>query len=125
MSFRSFFWIMFVEVMLSFLVFGAVLLFIDPTISGFPGKMLFYGSIFFLVAGMCVLVLSWFREKGSTAQDLPEKLAISFREGILLGFLVVVLLGLQSMRVLVWWVALLVGIGFLFLEMVFLIKRNK
>lgn len=125
MSFRSFFWVMSAEAVLSALVFAGVLFFVDPSTSGIAGKVLFYGSVFFLVSGLCVLFLSWVREKKSTREDLPERLGISFREGVLLGAMVVAILILQSFRVLVWWVAVLLGIVFLFVEVIFLMRPRK
>ena len=124
MGLRAFLWVTALETLLSLGVFVAVVVFVDPTVSGFPGRALLYGSVFFFISGLCVWFLSWMRGRKSDTRDLPEKLGVSFRQGILLGLLTVVTLVLQSFRVLVWWTGLLAGVAFLFLEVWFLVKKR-
>lgn len=124
MNLRTFLWIVAIETLLSLGVLVAVVVFIDPVASGMAGLGLFYASTFFFISGLFVWLLSWVRGRHTGAEELPERIGVSFRQGILLGILTVVMLILQGARVLVWWVALIVGIVFLFLEMMFLFKRR-
>lgn len=125
MNSRLFVWLMSVEAFLSVLALGAVLFFVDPETSGIFGKLFFYGSVFLFVSGVCAIALSLIRRGGETVGKFRGQLGVSFREGVLLGILTVTMLILQSFRVLVWWVAVLVGIFFLFLEVVFLLRSRK
>ncbi len=121
MGFRLLFLVIVLEVIFSFIVFSTVLFWVDPTISGLVGQLLFYGSVFFLVSGICVLALLWLRMRSMGSEGPSEKISAGFREGILLGGLVVVMLILQSFRVLVWWVLILLGLLFIFLEGMFIV----
>lgn len=125
MGFKLLFFVIVLEVIFSFIVFSTVLFLVDPTISGLVGQLLFYGSIFFLVSGICVLVLLWIRTRSIESDGASEKISAGFREGILLGGLVVVILILQSFRVLVWWILILLGLLFVFLEGVFIMLSSR
>lgn len=125
MGLRAFLWVTALEALLSCGVLVAVIVFVDPTTSGIAGKSLLYGSLFFCVAGFSVWFLSQRKGKKEDTRDLAERLGVSFRQGVLLGLLAVVTLVLQSFRVLVWWTGLLAGLVFLFVEVLFLLRKKN
>lgn len=125
MRFRFFLWMVGLETVLAGGIFFLVLFLVDPDVSGILGKLLFYGSLFFLVSGFFTFLLSWIRGRRVDTKDLRERLGISLRQGVFLGILTITLLALQSLGVLLWWVALLTGTVFLFLESVFLLVRRR
>lgn len=77
---------------------------------------------FFWVAGtgLFTLLLFWFRGKIRSKAEVAEKAAVCLRQGALLSLMMVVLLVLQSFRVLVWWDGLLAMGAVLMLELYFL-----
>lgn len=125
MRFRFFLWMVGLETVLAGGIFFLVLFLVDPDVSGILGKLLFYGSLFFLVSGFFTFLLSWIRGRRVDTKDLRERLGISLRQGVFLGILTITLLALQSLGVLLWWVTLLTGTVFLFLESVFLLVRRR
>ncbi|MBT4251168.1 hypothetical protein HOD82_02330 [bacterium] len=69
---------------------------------------LFYLFLFLFLMGMFSLFL--FKLKGSSGKDdeIKTNVRVSFRQGFFLSVMVLILLLLQSFRVLVWWDGLLV-----------------
>lgn len=122
---RLFFYLMLADVFLSVLMFVAVLFFVDPGVSGIFGQLLFYGSVFFLVSGMCAILLFFIKKRKESIEEIRQQSHVSLQEGVLLGMLAVVMLVLQSFRVIVWWVVVFVGIVFLFLEVVLLFRLRR
>lgn len=109
------------------LVFAAWLLIVlnvDPGETAVFGKLLFYGSSFLLLSAVFILFFTWMRKRSGADGEISfGYLGISFRQGVLLAFLVIVLLFLQSMRLLVWWDGALVVVSIFLIELYFLTRR--
>lgn len=98
----------------------AVITKVDPDKSGALGQALFYFSLFLTLSGIFILFLTWLKRKFSDPQNLTENLKISFRQGLLLALLAVILLLLQNRRILTWWDGLLAVAGVFLIELYFL-----
>ncbi len=98
----------------------------DQKISQMPSQenwlslFLFYLAIFLTLTGFFALVLLWLQRKIGSEQLALERAVTCFRQGLLLSLMVVMLLVLQSFRILVWWDGLLVFGFVLLLEMYFI-----
>ncbi len=91
---------------------------------GFTGKVnifsliVFYLGFFLFLGGIfSAIVLGMYSCRHSKIEQLYLCVTTSFRRGMLLAGLVTILLFLQSLRLLIWWDALLVATGVILLEM--------
>ena len=125
MTLRSYLWGMRVSTVFALAGWALVVLYIDPEKSGAVGQLLFYGSAFLLFAGLAILFFTRLGKKS----DGPEEVAVahigtSFRQGILLSILVLILLFFQEKGILTWWDGLLVVAGIFLVELYFLSHRE-
>ncbi len=97
-----------------------VVYYVDPVRDGLLGQTLLYVSLFFSVTGMATLFLFWLRRKFSGNEIVFTNVGISFRQGMLVSLVVIIMFILQSFRLLVWWDGLLVAAGILLVELWFL-----
>jgi len=81
--------------------------------------LLFYTSLFFALWGSFFL-LSYQIKKSFFQIELKLNLSSSFRQGIFLGLLLIILLFLRSKLLLKWWNSLLFILGFILIEIFFL-----
>lgn len=73
--------------------------------------------------GLFTLILFWIRKKSLLEEDVQHiHMGVSFRQGMLLSIAVIVVLVLQSFRVLVWWDALLAIGAIMMIELYFLAR---
>ena len=125
MTVRSYLWGMRISTLLSFLAWLLVVWQVDPNKAGTVGQMFFYLTTLFFLAGLFILLFTWSRTKFSGESEIAfAYLSVSFRQGILLALLTVLILFLQSHRVLTWWDGLLVVAGICLAELYFLAKNN-
>lgn len=97
---------------------------IDPEKTGAIGQLLFFISAMLFLSGLFILFFTWMKGKTLHEDDVNfANLGISFRQGILMAFLVVLLLVLQQYRVLTWWDGALTVAGILLVELYFLTRR--
>ena len=122
MTLKSYLWGMRFGTFLALISCGLVVFYADPEKGGIPVKIAFYLTFFLFASGIFILILSWARREIGSSGVVLSDLGISFRQGILLSLLVVVLLVLQSFRFLVWWDGLLVVAGIFLIELYFLTK---
>jgi len=107
---------------------AAILVYFDPTSSGFLIFILFYLSLFigatgvFTLIGLFIRRISQKRRLPLPANRAVRQLEVSFRQGVLLSLILISALVLQSQRVLVWW-HLLVLVGLVGLAEWWLAKR--
>lgn len=107
---------------------GLVIYLFSPHVNQVPGQqnvlgiVLLYLSLFTFFVGVFSLFLFWLRKKSYEEDLLCEHMGVSLRQGILLSLMVVVLLLLQSFRVLVWWDALLAIGAVMMIELYFLAR---
>ena len=144
MTLKSYLWGMRIILILSLIALGMVIYYVDPEHSGIAGSFLFYLTAFLFLAGLFVLIFSKLKGiAGSPARNASParndvatsgkhsdaggenpkaQIGIIFRQSMLLSFLVIALLFLQSLRALTWWDGLLLVAGVLLIELYFLIK---
>jgi heme/copper-type cytochrome/quinol oxidase subunit 2 len=87
----------------------------------FLNIVFFYVSCAFFLAGFFGLLLFKLRKK-ITKENNDVHMGVSLRQGILLSIIIVVILILQSFRVLTWWDGLLVVGAVLMVELYFLAR---
>lgn len=123
MTIKSYLWGMRIGAILTLAAWLLVVYNIDPEKSGVAGKLLFYGSLLFFLSAAFILLFTWLRRKASSGEIIFSHLSASFRQGILLSLLAIIILLLQSARVLIWWDGLLVVAGMFLIELYFLNRR--
>ena len=106
-----------VAVLLASACLAAILIYLNPEIANPFIFILFYLSLFIASTGIFTLIgllIRWISNRRGfslLANRAFRQLEISFRQGLLLAFILVAALVLQSQRVLSWWhLPLLVGI---------------
>ena len=104
----------------------SVVLYVDPEESGIIGTLLFYGSTFLLFSGLAASFLGWLGKKSAKGNEDESvaHIATSFRQGILLALLLVILLFFQEKGILTWWDGLLAVAGIFLIELYFLSHRK-
>lgn len=124
MTFRSYLWGMRVSTLFALAGWILVLFNIDPEKSGAVGQFLFYGSTFLLFSGIFILFFTWLGKKsdGETAEVVH--ISVSFRQGVLLSLLTLILLFFQQNRILTWWDGLLAVAGIFLIELYFLSHKK-
>ena len=90
---------------MSVAAFISVLLFIDPFAASPIQHIFFYITLFLACIGLFTLGGLSFRKRFAPGMFV-EQLRISARQSILLAFMVISLLALQSFGLLYWWVGL-------------------
>lgn len=120
MTIRSYLWGMRMLALAALAALAFVVFYINPERDGLLGKVFFYASLFFSVTGLATLFLFWLRKIFLKEEDLKDCIAISFREGALIGIAVCGSFILQSFRMLVWWDAGILVAGALLIELWFL-----
>lgn len=92
--------------------FLAVVFFLDPG-SGYVAPVLFYLSFLVLAASLLTILGVFSRRNTNTPGEI---IAVSFRQGILLASLLVILLILQHSGWLFWWSGIMAILAVVFLE---------
>jgi hypothetical protein len=123
MTLKAYIWVMRLFSLVSLIVFGLVLAYVDPEASALPGKLIFYFSLLLFLSSFLSLFLLFVRRKTLGEESAMDSSGLSLRQGILLAVLVISLLILQSFRMLIWWDSLLVVAGIFLIELYFL-SRN-
>lgn len=123
MTLRTYIWGIRFVTFLSLTAFVFVIHFVDPESTGLASKFLFYLSLFFASSGIFNLILLRLRRKSLNAESAFSSISLSFRQGILLALFMVILLILQSFRMLIWWDALLVFGGIFLIELYFVSRK--
>jgi hypothetical protein len=123
MTLRAYIWGMRIITLFSLLVLGVVILYINPEGSGMIGICMFYLVAFFVLSGMFNLFLLFVRRKILGDELATKNIQLSFRQGILLSIMTLIILILQSYQMLIWWDALLVVAGIFLIELYFLSRE--
>ena len=112
---------MFVATVLAWISWVLVLIIIDPSKTAWWGFVLFYVTLFlslfgsFSVVGFTIRALVQIRRRVVT-----RKASDSLRQAFLWSLALVIALGLQSQRLLTWWVIVLVILTFSAIEFIIL-----
>jgi len=125
MSLKSYYWGVALVTLLALVFLAGVIYRVNPDTSGMAGKIIFYVSVFFFLSSLYNLILIIIRSRMmDTKESTVANLSISFRQAVLLSLLTIGILFLQSLRMFVWWVGLILVCGALVVELYFL-SRNK
>jgi hypothetical protein len=122
MTLKSYLWGMRIIAFFSLTALGIVIFYLDPEKSGFVGHALFYATLFLSLAAFFILFLTWIRRKIGDEDSSFVYLGMGFRQGALLSVLAVILLALQSFRILTWWDGLMVVAAIFLVELYFLTR---
>lgn len=124
MTLNAYLWGMRISWAISLTAWVLVFMKIDPEKSGTPGQLFFYVSLLLFLSSTFVLMLTWIWRKSQREDDTEMAyVGVSFRQGILLAILTVVLLILQQNRMLTWWDGALSVAGIFLVELYFLTKK--
>jgi hypothetical protein len=104
----------------AFMGWGLVLLYIDPSSSGYMGITLFYLTLFLGLMGFFTLISFSLKRWISNNEVIFSYIASSFRQGFWLAVIIVGLLLMQGARILNWWDALLFIASISLLELYFI-----
>lgn len=121
MTLKVYLWGIRISTILALLAWGAILYYVDPEKTGIFGQVLFYGSLFLALSGIFILFFTWVRRKINKEESFVY-IGMSFRQGVLLALLVVILLVMLSLGILVWWDGLLVVAALFLIELYFLFR---
>lgn len=84
---------------------------------------LLYSSLMLCFTGIFSLMLLWVKRKTASTENAEGvNMGVSFRQGLLLSVVLVIVLILQSLRILVWWDALLAVGAVMMIELYFLAR---
>ena len=125
MTLRSYLWGLRIGTLISFAALCAVIFLTDPLDIGEVAFFLFYVTFFLAASGIGVLLLTWIWRRMAKEMLTLGEMGMAVRQGILLGFLSTVIVGLQQMKVLVWWVTLIAIAGVFLIELFFLTRPKK
>jgi hypothetical protein len=109
-----------ITVVLSWAIWWAIVMFLDPVQAGWIGFVLFFLSTFLAVASTAALVGFGVRRLLLPGQLPAYSVRPALRQGLWLGIFMDLLLFLQLLRLLRWWLTLIVIILFVSIEFVFL-----
>ena len=124
MTLKSYLWGMRTTAALSIAIWILAVRQIDPDSAGVVGQILFFAATFLMFAGLSILLFTWLREKiGGSDEVAMTYLGVSFRQGVLMSLLAVLLLAAQQHRILTWWDSMLAVAGILLVELYFLTRR--
>ncbi len=119
MTVRTYLLGMAVSTILCFVSWVFIVVYVDPVRASLVGVALFYLTLFFFLAGFFALAGYGLRRRIFSREVEFVQVETSFRQGVLLSLASVGALALQSLRMLVWWDALLLIFGVGLLELYF------
>ncbi len=120
MDLRTFIWGSAVGAVLGWLVWTAIVLWLDPIQAGAIGFILFFLALFLAVASTSALAGYGVRRLIGSHVHPSHHVRPSLRQAILLGAFFDILLLLQLLRISRWWLTLIAIIFFLCFELVFI-----
>ncbi len=125
MTLKSYLWGIGLASFLALVSFGAILWFVSPSGSN-PGiLLLLFLSLFLALCGFFGLLGFYLRRRKFKEGAVVNLLTISFREGTLLGLLLVGFLVMRAYDVFYWWTALIFLIIVVGIEMAFLYQEKE
>ncbi len=117
---------LFAGTVFALIIFGLFFFSTDPdsfSLGVGASFIIFYILFFLSVAGVSILVLTWFWNKVSGDEILTVgEIGMAARQGVLLGVLITLFMFFQQIRIFVWWDALLLAGGVLLVELYFLTR---
>lgn len=125
MTLRSYLWGLRIGTLFSFAAFCAVIFLTDPIDIGNVAFVLFYVTFFLTTSGIGVLLLTWLWRRMTKEMLTLGEVGMAVRQGILLGFLSSIIVGMQQMKILLWWDALIVIVGIFLVELYFITRPKE
>lgn len=119
MTLRTFWWGTGAGTALGWLVWLAIVLWLDPASAGAIGFVLFFLALFLAVASTAAVIGFFLRRLLGSAIHPSHHVRPSLRQAILLGIFFDALLLLQLLRISHWWLTLILIIFFVCFELVF------
>jgi hypothetical protein len=101
-------------------IFAMIIYWLDPIEAGALGFVLFFLSLFLVIASFSALIGYAVRRFLFSRQHPAYSVRPSLRQGVWLGIFLDILLFLQLFRLLQWWIAFIIVLLFLSLEVLFL-----
>ncbi len=123
MTLQSYLWGVRIGTVIGFVALCAVVFLTDPIDIGNIAFVLFYLTFFLTASGVSVLILTWLWKKKAKEIFTLGEVGMAVRQGVLIGLLVTVIVGMQQMQVLMWWSVLII-IGAVFLVELYFITRK-
>lgn len=120
MTVRVFFIGSLITTIISWAIWAAIILWLDPLSAGWLGYVLFFLVLFLAVASTSGIIGYVVRRIITPQQLSAYAVRVALRQGLLLGAFLDILLFLQLTRLYQWWIAVIVIVLFLSIELVFL-----
>lgn len=120
MTVRVFFVGSLITTIISWAIWVAIISWLDPLSAGWLGYLLFFLVLFLAVASASGIIGYVVRRIITPQQLSAYAVRVALRQGLLLGLFLDILLFLQLTRLYQWWIAIIVIVLFLSIELVFL-----
>ncbi len=124
MSLRTYLLGIFISTILCWVAFILIVTNTNPVDSGRIAIFSFFGSLFFGLIGLFTLIGYYLRVWFSKNETIYANIGVAFRQAILFSLCFIILLVLQSIRLLTWWNGLLLVLVIISLEFYFLAKKE-
>ncbi len=98
------------------LAWGSVVFFVDPEAAGRSGMLLFFGTLFVALLGLCTLFVTWTYVRGLGEEGAAHNLGSAFRQAFLLALYAVGNVALFYLKAWAWWASLLYLVFLLLIE---------
>lgn len=125
MRFKSFFLLIILGTVLSWIAWGMVIFNFDPNQISLLQFIAFYISLFMALGGTIFIVIDWLKSKVFRRQLLVFRVRASIRHGILFSILLLGWAFLKSQNLLAWWVLLMLILILTVLEFFFISLQRK
>lgn len=113
-----------VAAMLSVSSLVAILLRVSPLTAPYQAIPAFFLSLFLSAVTLgALLMLSVWRNTPHHTWDMGKVTSISIREGVFLGLATVILLIFHLLQLLNWWIAILIYLFFILVELALTVER--
>lgn len=120
MTLRSYLNSMAIATSFAFMGWALVIMYIDPTKSGYMGLILFYTTLFLGLLGFFTLLSFSLKRWVSNNEVIFAYISSSFRQGFWIATIIIGLLIMQGARILNWWDAMLFVGAIALLELYFI-----
>ncbi|MFH1867194.1 MAG: hypothetical protein ABIJ81_03905 [Patescibacteria group bacterium] len=124
MTLKQYLLLMFLGTLGAWAAWLTVIFYLTPESSGTLGLIFFYLSLFVAVVGTTTLIGFTFRYWLHKDEVVFRQVSISFRQGVLLGIVVILALILQAQRLLTWWNLGILLLALTIVEFFFLSMRR-
>lgn len=125
MTLRQYLILMSISTFFCWIIWVLALYLIDPTATGFLGFAFFYLSLFLAMTGSLAVLSFLVRMKFNKDELIFKNVTTSFRQAIMLSFLVIGSLFLKSKNLLTWWNIIFLILALTVLEFFFISYKKR